>query len=128
MRPNILAGAICLIGAAALAACQPSQSFEAEPAQPNADVQQAAPKTIAAKVQPKKTAAKPIPAAAASNAVATDAARAQKRRPMCRPPQSTASSQKRARHPRRKASAAGWAVRSASWHGHPTRVFPQLSH
>ena len=76
MRPNIMAGAICLIGAAALAACQPSQSFEAEPAQPNADMQQAAPKTIAAKVQPKKTAAKTIPAAPASNAAATDVARA----------------------------------------------------
>jgi hypothetical protein len=76
MRPNMIAGAICLIGAAALAGCQPTQSFEAEPAQPNADLQQAAPKAIAAKVQPKKTAAKTIPAAPASNAAATDAARA----------------------------------------------------
>ena len=76
MRPNIMAGAICLISAAALAGCQPSQSLDAEPAQPNVDMPQAVAKTIAAKVQPKKTAAKTIPAAPASNAAATDAARA----------------------------------------------------
>ena len=54
MRPNIMARVICLISAAALAGCQPSLSLDAEPAQPNVDMQQAVPKTIAAKVRPKK--------------------------------------------------------------------------
>lgn len=73
MRPNMMAGAICLVSAAALTACQPSQSFEADAAQLTADVQQQAPKTIAAKIQPKKTAANGVSAPASK---AVDATRA----------------------------------------------------
>ena len=78
MRPNIMVGAICLISAAAFAACQPSQSLDAaatntEPLK--LEAQQPAPKATAVKVAPKKAVAKAgAKTAAVSDAVAsTDA-------------------------------------------------------
>jgi hypothetical protein len=77
MRPNMIVGAICLVSAAAFAACQPSQSLDAaakdEPLKLEAP--QAAPKAAAAKTAPKKAVAKAgAPTTAVSNAVATQVA------------------------------------------------------
>ena len=65
MRPNMLVGAICVISAAAFAACQPSQSVDAAataaattPPAPLKLEAQPAPKPTPAKVQPKKAPAK----------------------------------------------------------------------
>jgi hypothetical protein len=76
MRPNMMVGAICLISAAAFAACQPSHSLDAaatdaEP--PRLEAPQ--PKATAAKGAPKKAVAKPgAKTPSVSNAVAsTDA-------------------------------------------------------
>jgi hypothetical protein len=64
MRFNMIAGALCLIGAASLSACQPSQSF-------NAPANESKPLTIDAQPGAAKTTA---PKGAAKKAVATDAA------------------------------------------------------
>jgi hypothetical protein len=61
MRPNMMVGAICLISAAALAACQPSRSLDApaKDAEPlSTEAQPAPPKATAAKSTPKKAVAK----------------------------------------------------------------------
>lgn len=66
MRPNIIVGAICLMSAAGLAACQPSQSVDATAtdAQPlKLESQQPAPKAATAK--PKKAIAKAVAKTAA---------------------------------------------------------------
>ncbi len=69
MRPNMIVGAICLISAAAFAACQPSQSLDAavkdEPL--TLEAQQPVPKAAARKAVAKPAAKSP----AVSNAVAS---------------------------------------------------------
>ena len=73
MRPRMIVGAICVISAAAFAACQPSQPLDAA-AKDGAPLKleaQTAPKAAAAKTQPKKTVAK---ADAKAPAIATVAA------------------------------------------------------
>jgi hypothetical protein len=73
MRPNMMVGAICLVSAAAFAACQPSQSLDA--AAKDEPLKLEAPKTAAAKAAPKKAVAKAgATTSAASNAVATQVA------------------------------------------------------
>jgi hypothetical protein len=80
MRFNMIAGALCLAGAAALSACQPSQSFDAPAteAQPlTIDAQPGAPKTATPKVAAKKAVATAgSKTLTVSNAVASDAAHA----------------------------------------------------
>jgi hypothetical protein len=73
MRPNMMVGAICLISAAAFAACQPSPSVDAAKDEPlTLEAQQPA-----AKATPKKTAAKPAAKSpAVSNAVVSNDAKA----------------------------------------------------
>ncbi|MEO5740483.1 MAG: hypothetical protein ABIS29_07815 [Vicinamibacterales bacterium] len=77
MRPNTIVGAICLIGAAAFAACQPSPSPDAG-APLKVEAQPAPPKATALKAAPRKTTAKAgAGTAGVSNAAATtDAAHA----------------------------------------------------
>ena len=80
MRSNMMMGAVCLIGASALAACQPSQSFDgsAKEAQPmTIDAQPAASATGTPKSATKKAVAKAgAKTPGVSNAVATDATHA----------------------------------------------------
>ena len=73
MRPNMIVGTICLVSAAAFAACQPSQSLDAA-AKNGESLRLEAPKAVAAKVAPKKAVAKAgATTPAVTNAVATPA-------------------------------------------------------
>ena len=80
MRSNKMMGAVCLIGAAALAACQPSQSFDA-PAKEAQPLTFEAPRTAPKAATPKSVTKKATVSAGAktpavTNAVATDATQA----------------------------------------------------
>ena len=80
MRSNKMMGAVCLIGAAALAACQPSQSFDA-PAKEAQPLTFEAPRTAPKAATPKSATKKATVSAGAktpavTNAVAMDATQA----------------------------------------------------
>jgi hypothetical protein len=58
MRPNLMVGTICLISAAAFAACQPSQPLDADTEPLRIDAQPAATKATPSTGAPKKAAVK----------------------------------------------------------------------
>ena len=78
MRPNIMVGTVCLISAAAFAACQPSHSLDADTEPLTIDARPAAPKATLSTGTPKKAALKAgSKTPAVSNAIASrDAAHA----------------------------------------------------
>ena len=78
MRPNMMVGTICLISAAAFAACQPSQPLDADPEPLTIDARPAAPNATPSTGAPKRAALKAgAKTPAVSNAVASmDAAHA----------------------------------------------------
>jgi hypothetical protein len=72
MRPNMMVGTICLISAAAFAACQPSQPLDADTEPSTIDAQPAAPKAMTSTGAPKKAALKAgAKTPAVSNAIAS---------------------------------------------------------
>lgn len=74
MRPNMMVGAICVMSAAAFAACQPSQSLDAAAKDDPLKLEAQQP---AAKATPKKAVAKPAAkSAGVSNAVMSKDAKA----------------------------------------------------
>ena len=78
MRPNMMVGTICLIGAAAFSACRPSQALDADAGTLRMEAQPAAQQSTVSKDAPKKAVSKAVAKApAASNASApTDATHA----------------------------------------------------